>query len=227
MNTPSPIFAAISGIFLVAVFWPRKKFIAIGACLIFLALGVWRCNTALSSIPQIKAKDVNFNAVVVEDPDVRETSVKLILRGVGDPLIKGKILVTTSRYPEYRYGNKLKIIGKLEPPPIFDEFNYRDYLKKDGIFAVMSWPKIEVLGNSAGNPVISTLFSFKNKFKTATSRFLSLPQQGFLEALVFGEENNISANWKEKLNLTGTRHIAAVSGMNITIIAAIIINFFL
>lgn len=222
----------IFGIFLISVFWNYKKVVIAGFCLLFLAFGIWRYQTISSNIPQIQEKDISFVAIVLKDPDIREASIRLTVAEF--PTIKtelrsvqGKILITTWRYPEYRYGDKLEVTGKLDSPPVFNEFNYRDYLKKDGIFAVMSWPKIEVLGSDSGNPVISALFSFKNKFETATSRFLSLPQQGFLEALVFGDESNISTEWKEKLNLTGTRHIAAVSGMNITIISMIVINFFI
>ncbi len=56
---------------------------------------------------------------------------------------------------------------------------------------------------------------------------MSPPQSGLLEALFFGDEENISQEWKDKFNLTGTRHITAVSGMNITIIAALILNLLL
>jgi competence protein ComEC len=63
--------------------------------------------------------------------------------------------------------------------------------------------------------------------KESLNRALSRPHSGILEALLFGEEENISKEFKEKLNLTGTRHIAAVSGMNITIISAILFNFLL
>ncbi|MFH1423384.1 MAG: ComEC/Rec2 family competence protein [Candidatus Nealsonbacteria bacterium] len=222
----------ILGVFLTSVplslnFKKKAVFVCAGFCLLFLALGVWRHQQVLSDIPQIKEENVSFTAIVIKDPDIRETSIKLTLRGVGDPLIEGKILVTTSRYPEYQYGERLKITGKLETPPVFDGFNYRDYLKKDGIFAVMSWPKIEVLGAGAGNPVMSLLLSFKNKFKESIRRFISPPESGILEALVFGDEGGISKEWREKLNFTGTRHIAAVSGMNISIITILVLNVFL
>ena len=36
------------------------------------------------------------------------------------------------------------------------------------------------------------LFSFKNKFKETARQFISPPQEGFLEALIFGDEENIS-----------------------------------
>jgi len=175
-------------------------------------------NGFLSDAPQIKEENVSFTGIVAVEPDIRETTIQL---RVGD------VLVTTDRYPEYRYGDKLKITGKLEAPPVFDDFNYRDYLKKDGIYSVMSWPKIELLDSGLGNPVMSTLLSFKNKFKESIRQFISPPQQGILEALVFGDEGGISKEWRDKLNLTGTRHIAAVSGMNITIIASLVLNFLL
>ena len=91
----------------------------------------------------------------------------------------------------------------------------------------MDFPKIELLGRGFGNPVMNALFSFKNKFKEIARNFVSPPEVGILEALVFGDEGKISQEWKDKLNLTGTRHIVAVSGMNITIIASLILSFIL
>jgi len=222
----------ISGVFLASVFWNCKKVVAIGFCLMFLVFGIWRYQTISSNIPQVQEREISFVAIVAEDPDIRETFTRLTVTEVpaieaGPQSVQGKILITTWRYPEYHYGDKLEIIGKLEPPPVFDEFNYRDYLKKDGIFAVMSWPKIEVLGARAGNPTTNILLSFKNKFKESIRRFISPPESGILEALVFGDEGGISKEWREKLNSTGTRHIAAVSGMNISIITFLILNAFL
>jgi len=217
----------IFGIFPIATFWNHKKAVAAGFCLIFLVLGIWRHQEVLSGIPQTQERNINFVGIVVEEPDVRENYTRLKTKEAKPLSLEGRILVTTDRYPEYQYGDKLKITGKLEPPPVFDEFNYRDYLKKDGVFAVMSWPKIELLDSGLGNPLMTALFSFKNEFKKSVRKFISPPQVGILEALFFGDEGGISNDWKNKLNLTGTRHIAAVSGMNITIISSLILSFFL
>lgn len=209
---------------------PSKIFFYL--CLLFIG-GIFvfsSKNGFLAKTPQIQYGNVNFIATVVEEPDLRATTIRLTIAEAFEAqprTCEGKVLVTTDRYPEYHYGDKLKIMGKLEAPPIFDDFNYRDYLKKDKIYSVMSWPKIEVLETGGGNPVIKLLLSFKNKFKESTRRFISPPESGLLEALVFGDEGGISKEWKDKLNFTGTRHIAAVSGMNITIIASLIFNVFL
>ncbi|MBI2626547.1 MAG: ComEC/Rec2 family competence protein [Candidatus Nealsonbacteria bacterium] len=206
----------IAGLFLISVLWGYKRLVVIGFCLLFLVLGIWRYQSADSQIVYIEEGNIEFVGIVSKEPDIRPNSIKLVV---------GNVLVAASRYPEYKYGDKLKIAGLLKNPPVFDDFNYRDYLKKDGIISVMNFPKIELLGSGFGNPAMKVLLSFKNKFKETTGSFISPPQEGILEALVFGQESNISQEWKDKLNLTGTRHIAAVSGMNITIISSLIASF--
>jgi len=221
----------ILGILLISIFWRYKKIAVLGFCILFLVLGVWRhqqvelriMNNELRKYND-QEKIITLVGVITEEPDIREKSVKLTIQPEN---INGKVLVTANRYPEYQYGDRLKIIGKLEAPPVFEGFNYKDYLKKDGIYSVMSFPEIELVSQNLGNLIYNPLFSFKNKFKEIARQFISPPQEGILEALIFGDEENISQRWKEKLNFTGTRHIAAVSGMNITIISFLILNFLL
>lgn len=213
----------IIGVFLISIFWRYKKLATGGFCLLFLVLGIWRYQMAESKIVYPQEGNVEFVGIVVKEPDVRPASIKLVIKSGENG--SRPILVTAGRYPKYNYGDRLKIIGRLEMPPVFDDFNYRDYLKKDGITAVMSFPKIEFMSSGFGNPIMEIILSFKNKFRDTAGSFISPPQEGFLEALVFGQESNISREWKDKLNITGTRHIAAVSGMNITIISSIISSF--
>ena len=237
---PQPLMLGILllGIILILFSLKNKKTAVIGFCLFFLAAGIFRHQLAeynVANSPLIKLNDkeldVNLIGVVVAEPDPRERSTKLTIDNLiakteaGFLPIRGKILVTTGKYPEYRYGDKVEISGRLESPPIFDEFNYKDYLKKDGIYSVIYFPKIELIGKSKGNSLMKIIFSFKDKFKTSCQSFISLPQEGILEALIFGDEENIPKELKDELNLTGTRHITAVSGMNITIVGFLILAF--
>ncbi|MBI4101630.1 MAG: ComEC/Rec2 family competence protein, partial [Candidatus Nealsonbacteria bacterium] len=192
-------------------------------CLIFI-LGVFVFTGPGSEEKEDSPKEVSFAGLVVaREPVVREKDQRVTVAGED-----GRILLTLRRYPEYRYGDKLNVKGKLElPAKDINGFNYRGYLKKDGIYGVMSFPEVELAGRGFGNPVMSFLLSFKNLFQETARKFIPRPEIGFLEALVFGEESEISQSWKEKLNLTGTRHIAAVSGMNITLISVLLLNFLL
>ena len=219
----------ISGILLISVFWRHKNLVVIGFCILFLVAGIWRYQSFLSKLENSEIKkhineNVTLIGIVDGEPGIREKVIKLKIKIEG---IDDEILITTRRYPEYRYGDRLKITGRLEEPQVFEDFNYKNYLLKDGILAVINFPEITFWGKDFGNPIMKILFLFKNKLKESLNGLMSPPQSALLEALFFGDEENISKDWKEKFNLTGTRHITAVSGMNITIISALILNFLL
>ena len=229
----SPIYfliLLIFGILLISVFWQHKQLVVIGFCILFLILGIWRHQTYLlkrenSPIKNLIGKEITLIGLISDEPETKEKVSKFTIKIEDGPL---SILVTTRKYPEYQYGDKLKITRKLEEPPEdINGFNYKNYLLKDGILAVMNFPEIELLGQDFGNPIMKILFSLKNKLKESLNSVMSSPQSALLEALFFGDEENIPQEWKEKFNLTGTRHITAVSGMNITIISGLILNFLL
>jgi len=219
----------IFGLILISVLWRYKKFVIIGFCILFLVVGVWHHQIALLEIENNELRKFNDSmsnvtliGIVSREPDVRGGNIRLTIK---PEKTEDKVLVSANRYPEYQYGDKLRITGKLETPPVYEDFNYKDYLAKDGIYSLVNFPEIELMGSGFGNPLMKVIFSLKNKFKTAARSFISPPQEGILEALIFGEEGRISKEWKDKLNFTGTRHIAAVSGMNITIITFLIFAF--
>lgn len=70
----------------------------------------------------------------------------------------------------------------------------------------------------------SGLLSQANK---SIEKILPEPQASFLAGLLFGIDKNIPKNLLEDFNKTGTRHIIALSGYNITIIASLIMGFLL
>jgi len=230
----------ILGIVSISVFWRYKKIAVAGFCILLFAAGIGRYSSVESEIVNSSLFNLNDKeylitliGIVAEDPDIREKNTALTVNtqevkyGSYSSPISGKVLVTTSRYPEYQYGDKLAIKGKLIAPQIKEGFNYRNYLRKEGIYSAMNWPGIEILGKDLGNPLMKSILSFKNKFKEADREFFSPPQLGLLEALTFGDESNVPKEWKDLFNNTGTRHITAVSGMNITIISSLILSFVL
>jgi competence protein ComEC len=235
----------ILGIFLISVFWQYKKSVIIGFWILFLVAGIWRYQMAEFKIENNDLKKLNdldqkisFIGQVVKDPDIREKNIKMTIK---PEKMDGKILVTTNRYPEYYYGDKLKIVGKLKTPQVFEDFNYRDYLKKDGIYSVMDWPKIELIEKNQGNLILAKILSFKEKLRESIYQNLSPPQGSILAAMILGDKSQMSGcspkeietaqergekclKLKEKLNLAGVRHITAISGMHVAILTSILMN---
>ncbi len=240
----------ILGIILISVLWRYKKLVVIGFCLIFLILGAWRYQIAELQFTRSEfrqyndlEKDVTLIGTVVKEPDIREKSIKLTIEvsQIQDETrprpIDGKVLVTTNRYPEYQYGDKLKIKGKLKIPPVFEDFNYKDYLKKEGIYSLIYLPKIELLERKKGRGLTSTMYAtsaiyakvllFKNKLRKSIYQNLSPPQSSILGAMILGDKSRIPEDLKEKLNIAGVRHITAVSGMHVAILTTILMSLLL
>ena len=192
-------------------------------------------NSQLSAMNDQNEKVVLIGTVVKE-PDIRENNTRLVIKPKkiqnqkvvyeSKKELKGKVLVIARQYPEYQYGDELKIIGKLKTPPRFEDFNYKDYLAKDGIYSVMYKPKIELLSRGKGRDLTSTFYckilGFKERLRKNIEQNLSPPQSSILTAIILGEKRKISKQWKNKLNITGVRHITCVSGMHIVVLSGIL-----
>ena len=218
----------ILGLFFISVLWNKKRFILLGCCFLFLILGVWRHQAALSFIEHPLEKEVSFIAIVSAEPDVREKNTRLTVREISPESIPGKILLIIDKYPEYQYGDKLRIKGNLQLPVIFDDFNYREYLAKDSIYSLIYNPQIELLDKEATGPfsfIYGKILFFKDKLRKSINRGLSPPQSSILTAMILGDKSSLPDDLKEKLNAAGLRHITAISGMHITISLQLLCNF--
>ena len=214
------IFVAV----LISVFWKRKRAVVFGFCILFLVLGIFRQQTAINSVPDILPQEVSLFVQVVAEPIIKENHTKLVVAGD-----KGKILLTTNRYPEYQYGDRLEINGNLEVPTEFEGFNYKDYLLKDGIYAVMYNPRIKLLDKefyqgSFEMKVYAKILEFKQKLKESIKQNLSPPYSSILGAIILGDKSRFSEELKNKLNITGLRHITCISGMHIIILSGILMG---
>ncbi len=213
----------VLGIFLISVLWQRKKLAVVGFCLLFLVLGIWRHQAALSKIIYPEEQSIVFTAKAVKEPDIRVDNIKLTVESEDVP---GRVLLTVGRYPEYQYGDELKISGKLQTPHEFEDFNYQDYLAKDGIYSVMYWPEIEKIGENNGftTSIMRGILGFKDKLRKSIYKNMSPPHSSLLGAMILGDKSRLPADLKERLNKTGVRHITAISGIHIMILSGILMS---
>jgi len=194
----SNIFLIICLIFIVVVFFVSPKIIE-------------------RKIPKSLPEEGIIIGKIIKEPDLRNDNTKLTIQ-----TDKGKILATTGSYPEYFYGDVLRIEGKIQIPQEFEGFNYKNYLAKDKIYYMIYWPKIEILEKNKGNPVFSTILKFKNKLTGKIESIMPFPEVSILEGLILGNKQIFSEKIKNDLSITGTSHITAISGMNIVIISNIL-----
>ena|SRR3989344_821116 len=147
--------------------------------------------------------------------------------------LKEKVMLTTQMYPQYKYGDELKVYGQIKKPENFSEFDYAAYLAKEGVFTTMFYPEIEPVGlkisfiEGVKVGLFKKVFALKGAFENSISRSVSEPNAAFINGILLGSRSQIPDTLQDAFARTGTTHILAISGYNITIIAVIVSWLFL
>ena len=164
---------------------------------------------------------VVLRGVVVEEPDIREKNTRLVI----DTKEAGRVLLFMQRYPSFSYGDEIEVAGIAKKPEQFSDFDYVAYLAKDRIFTVIYYPDMQLLSSGHGDIVRRSLFFAKRRFEENIRRVFREPHAAFLEGLLLGSRSRIPEQLLEAFHSTGVMHIIALSGFNITIIAASFTRF--
>jgi len=165
-------------------------------------------------------QEINLQGIIINEPEQRINQQKFEFKTED---ISGKILITTELYPKYHYGDKLEIFGELIEPAVFDDFDYQQYLAKDKIYLVSYSPQIKLLDKNQASQFKQIIFNFKDRLRDVIEQVLLPPQSSVLKAVFLGDKFGLSNELKDKLNISGTRHIVAISGMHMIIMTQILL----
>ncbi|MCM2338867.1 MAG: competence protein ComEC family protein [Burkholderiales bacterium] len=219
------LFGIISfGIILFYYFISKNSFIIFwGIFMLTFSFGIFRFGMADISMPDVKYVESSFVGNVIDDPTITENNQKLVVE-IFINKIKTKILVITNLDLDFKYGDGLSIKGKLEKPENFmtdqgKEFDYVNYLRKDGIFYIVKYPEVEIDSHNNGNFIKSILFSVKDKFLDKMNLSIREPESLLMGGLILGEKSAFDESLRQSFVNTGTIHIVALSGYNVTIVA--------
>jgi len=140
--------------------------------------------------------------------------------------VKGKILIRVPPGQRIRYGDRILVQGYLTTPPDGEEFSYRDYLARKGVYARMTPVEVDVVDRHGGNPVLKSIYEVKAQALKVVFRLWPDPEASLLAGILLGDEGGIPDDVERDFQETGTSHIIVISGFNITIIAGFFISFF-
>ncbi|MEK7572321.1 MAG: ComEC/Rec2 family competence protein [Patescibacteria group bacterium] len=205
-----------------------------GFFVLAILFGILRFHSVDVNIPtffelQVGQK-VEFLGIIIDEPEIKENSQKLIIETEKENE-KVKILLSADFTEEYKYGDEVKFSGKLEKPENFitdygKEFDYINYLKKDGIFYIMNFPELQIISHGNGNKIKNNLFFIKEKFLEKINFLIKEPESLLMGGLILGEKVSFDQALRQSFINTGTIHIVALSGYNITIVAEWIMKLF-
>jgi len=202
-------------------------FLALGFLIFGLVVYGYKEQEFVGGLANLYGKNLAFTGQTVREPDVRGTKTKLVVGNlkIENRRVDGLILLEVRRFPEYKFGQVVKFMGRVEEPPVFDDFSYKDYLKKEGITAQVRFPKsTEVVGEATDfwTKVQSWLFELKTKFVQTLCKMIPEPFAAFLGGILLGAKRSIDERLQLAFALTGTAHIVAISGYNISVITSIL-----
>jgi len=243
----SPSFALIwpwfiPALLLLVLSRHKRLLLWAGLCLAVFLVGLLRFEASVPSFDQDKLSNYNGQkvelvGVVVSDPEPAGQGVKLHmsarkikLDGLSEMMsVSGKALVRLPRFPECRYGDMLRLTGKLETLPSqaadFDpEDYYHDYLARQGIYASMYYPKAEFIEGGHGSAVMGWLASVRNRLSRSLASALPEPQASLSQSLLLGQRTQLPSDLYADFTRSGTAHILAISGSNISIVAGILLS---
>lgn len=141
--------------------------------------------------------------------------------------VNERIMLYADVFPQYDFGDSLRLTGALRTPVNTSDFDYKTYLRGKNIQTIMSFPHIEE--NTSG-PALSfaeririwalgNIFSLKHVFADSVGRALPEPHAAYVQGILLGSRGSLPEQLNEAFQITGTSHVLAISGYNIMLVA--------
>lgn len=175
-------------------------------------------------------KNIELVGMVVASSEAGSNGSQFIVNGTlekdKENLTKIKFQVREIEGKEYSYGDIVRILGKLEKPEPFETttggmFDYPNFLKKDGILGILKAKSITVTDTKKGNPILRVLQKFEGNLEDIIKTLIPNMKGSLASGVLLGDKQITKEN-RDAFITTGTTHIIALSGYNVSIVA----NFF-
>lgn len=154
-------------------------------------------------------QEVSFETTILSQPQVIGSQQRFTANSENQ-----KIRIITSRFPEFNYGDFVRISSTLNVKVI----NNRNTI------LTMYFPKIETINNSSNilQASLKKINTLAQKLISLFSTTLPSPSSSLLMGIIFGIKEQMPKDFADNLRITGVFHVIAASGMNVTLIGGFI-----
>ena len=154
---------------------------------------------------------------MVETYEYKDTYITFTIKG--KEKLKCNYYLKSNEKININYGDKLYLTGNLKKPKnntIPNTFNYKNYLNNNNIYYILEVDKINKQISSK-----NIIYIIKNKIQNRLDKY---DTNGYLNAFIIGNKNNIDTETYTNYSKNGIIHIFSISGMHISLMASIILN---
>ncbi len=170
---------------------------------------------------------------VCGDPDRRESTLllrvcaeRIQVPGSAEIDARGRAVLMLPPGGDWRYGDRLELWGQPTTPPADDEFSYRDYLSRRGIYSLFSYPQVTRQSGVSGSPVLRAIYALRRSAYITLNRIFPQPEAALLAGILLGLERDLPESLERAFQDTGTAHIIAISGFNMSVLSGLFIALF-
>lgn len=159
--------------------------------------------------------------VILDDLSVAALSTS---SGSSNELVDGKLQVWLDAFPPVAYGDTLTFECKSQVPEPIDGFAYDKYLRSQGVLALCFHPQsVDIMPSQGG--IVATLLTTKRVIVARLRMIVPEPHASFLSGLIFGGSSTLSKDLQDDFSATGTSHILAASGFNVSLFSMVFLGF--
>ena len=177
---------------------------------------------------------VRVVGTVIKPPKVQEGIVTLRVKvekiqpsgGIEFQPVDGLLDARLVARETWRYGDRVILRDQLQSPPEFEDFSYREYLARQGVYSYMGSAWAYRISTGGGNPFLRLIYTYKAYALETVYKLWPDPEASLLAGILLGDESGISDQVEQAFRDTGTTHIIVISGFNITIIVGLLVGVF-
>lgn len=218
-----PLYFTVMLLVFTVVFWKIKALRYIFLVIFVISLALLRTGLALKRSVTFKPGDQTLIATIVEEPQVKGKSQNILLQIEGS---EEYITVVTTQFPTFHFGNIVEVEGNIQDPFI-ESPELKNFYRVQGVVGLAKFPKIIVVKEfreSGYFAIRKRLIAVRLWYEKKIGEILPDPHAGLLSGIMLGVKADIPQKTLSDLSRTGTTHIIALSGFNITIAAAFMMH---
>ncbi len=198
----------------------RAYWLALGLLLGFCAISLHPLTPSASDLAGQAGHRISVSGQVVGYPEQTADRTKFVLRAASPH--SGQVLV--SSHTSVQPGDRVEVTGQLMRPPVFSNFDYRRYLASRGIHSTITQAGVRITGHHVNLARLG--YQTRQVLLEQLGRYYTDPSRGFLEGILLGQRSHISQEQTTAFQRTGTSHVLALSGYNISIICMVLLAIF-
>ena len=170
--------------------------------------------------------EVRVVGMLIKPPQVLEDAVTLRLKvesiqpfGETEFLpVEGLLVARLGARQIWGYGDRVILRGQLESPPEFEDFSYREYLARQGVYSYMRNAWVYRVSAGGGNPLLRIIYAYKVYALDTLYRLWPDPEASLLAGILLGDESGISDQVDQAFRDTGTSHMIDVTQSHIDLV---------